>query len=104
MYIVRRYVIRLSDQDYVTIDMGFDPPNEMVDACVNYVASIRGQWTEVGRYDTAHGIPHVHRFWLGAESVRPLPGLSPHELVETGKRDFLMNWQRYRSRLEAGPI
>ena len=100
MYNVTRYVIWLTDEDHITMDLGFDAAHELVDGCINYSARIHERWVEVGRYDTAHGVPHVHRFWMSPESIRPLPGMPVREFIDRGMRDFLQHWPKYRARME----
>lgn len=101
MYNFTRYVVWLTDKDRITIDMGFGATHVMIDASVNYVAKLQGRWVEIGRYDNAHGAPHVHRFGKPSKVPRPLSFLSVLEMVERGKRDFLGNWPKYRALMEA---
>ncbi|MBI2077088.1 MAG: hypothetical protein HYT80_01775 [Euryarchaeota archaeon] len=91
----------MTDEDQLTIDRAFDSAHRLAAASVNYRARIRGRWRVVGRYDTAHNVPHLHCFWKAGNPVRPLAGLGAGEMVDRAKRDHLRNWAKYRARMEA---
>jgi hypothetical protein len=87
----------LTPEDEIIVKMTFSRPGHVARIDVQYRAWIRGRWVEVARYDNAHGVPHVHRFWNG--TVRPLR-VAPEQLISLAKKDIRDNWARYRALME----
>lgn len=73
---------------------------------INYRALVRGKWTEVVRYDMAHGHLHVHRFWLPAgkqiEALDEPKRRNPpyNEQLTKARDDLRENWEKYRRSIE----
>lgn len=52
-------------------------------------------WTPVIRYDSAHGFPHIDRYYLdGRKAKKPLH-LEFHEALVLADEDIKENWKRY---------
>ena len=98
----KRFVRFLSDEDAVDLTLTMQA-GRITGFCLNYRARVGTIWHEVVRYDTAHGWPHVHRFWRGT-TPRPWPGSPPGDLGAAAiwaDQDLHANWREYRTRLEA---
>lgn len=79
---------------------------ELVGFVANYRAIIDDPWVEVARYDTCHGVLHVHRFWLPEESQildleDPFHRRKDYgEVLAIAENDLDSNWPEYRERME----
>lgn len=100
-------------EHYITPDDRIDVELEVhagdvVTFTVNYRARIRGKWTEVVRYDTAHGHLHIHRFWRDEQGqIENLddPGQPKgvyNAELDAAEEDLVENWRTYRQRMEEG--
>jgi hypothetical protein len=97
----KRFVRFLSDEDAVDMELTLQA-GRVTGFCLNYRVRVGTDWHEVIRYDTAHGRPHVHRFWYGAEA-RPWPGprADLEACVDWADADIRARWQEYRARRRA---
>ena len=96
------FLVELTDGD--EIDVWFDVHARRVVAfSVNDRAMVEGKWREVIRFDTAHGRPHVHRFWEAQQGRRRrlLRGPDLGELLSRCIADVRSHWSTYRAMLEA---
>ena len=102
---VKSYQSELSADD--RMDVRFETEKGQVVAfAVNYAARIDGTWHPVIRFDTAHGAPHVHRFWRdGTGPPEPWPvtrgdAMALGHLFRRAYDAVQRNWRRYRALME----
>lgn len=98
----RRVRIGLSHEDEIIADFRFDERHRLVGFSVTYVARFGESAVEVGRYDNAHGRPHVHRFGRIPRTRFLRTNLPLKELANRAIADFRRNWKKYRARLRRG--
>jgi len=66
---------------------------------VNYRTKINDRWHDVVRYDTAHGMVHVHRFWASPKVI-PLKECADMKMaIIEATKDIKSNWAEYKNRL-----
>lgn len=104
---VIRYEHYFTDVDVLDIELVYEG-NALVDFALNYRYDVDEHTSvEVARYDTSHGVPHLHRFWRPeGKRVQELvaagegqPMLS--RLLDRARDDLLRNWAAYRRLREA---
>lgn len=66
---------------------------------VNYRTKMDDRWCDVIRYDTAHGMIHVHKFWTSSK-IMPLHAVTDMKtgIIEAMK-DVKSNWKMYKNHL-----
>jgi len=66
---------------------------------VNYRAKIGDKWHNVIRYDTAHGMIHVHKFWASPKIIplRARTAAGMKTAVIEAVKDIKSNWKTYRN-------
>ena len=68
---------------------------------IQYETTVAGERKPVVRYDYAHGFAHRDILDRGGRVIskhRLADVPTPKEALQTGERDILQNWQRYRQR------
>jgi len=67
---------------------------------INYRTFAFGSWRNVVRYDTAHGVVHLHRLWKEYGAGKPLgPACGDmNAAFKTAYEDVIANWKNYRKR------
>lgn len=64
---------------------------------VNYRTKIDDRWHDVMRYDTAHGMIHVHRFWTSPKVI-PLKVCKDMKIaIIEATKDIKLNWEMYKN-------
>jgi len=53
-------------------------------------------WVPVVRYDTAHGVPHVHRYETMTHASRQTLEMPAGEALTLAQEDLAQNWSLYR--------
>ena len=53
-------------------------------------------WVPVVRYDTAHGVPHVHRYETMTHASRQTLEMPAGEALTLAQEDLAQNWSQYR--------
>jgi len=53
-------------------------------------------WVPVVRYDTAHGVPHVHRYETMTHASKQTLEMPAGEALTLAQEDLAQNWSQYR--------
>jgi len=96
----KKYRMTLSLDDEV--DVVIQKKNgEIYAFSVNYRTNINGKWHDVIRYDSAHRIIHVQKFWISPKVI-PIRRFTFEDMeiaVIEAVKDVKENWMRYREYL-----
>jgi hypothetical protein len=63
---------------------------------------VSGQWRVVFRYDSAHGFPHVDRYYLDGRMVKKELHLKFSEALVLADEDIKENWKIYQKAFVEG--
>ena len=63
---------------------------------------VSGQWKVVIRYDSAHGFPHVDRYYLDGRMVKKELNLKFSEALVLADEDIKENWKIYQKAFVEG--
>lgn len=97
----KRFVRFLSAEEVVDMELKIQA-GAVTGFTLNYRAHMRGSWQEVVRYDTAHGRPHLHRFWEGrVPRPWPHPASDLDAAFDWAEQDLSRPWRAYRALREA---
>jgi hypothetical protein len=92
-----------TDMDLVDVRFTLEG-NRIVAFRINYRAFALGAWREVVRYDNAHGLLHIHRFWPpqdgGKDYLETEARADYTDAVEEALADLKANWSTYRRHVE----
>lgn len=100
----KKYVVRLSDDDYLDVTLIWEEPGELTKFALNYRACIQGKWYEIYRVDNFHGFLHEQKFWRSSE---PIPIIFKEnwplwEIIIEYRDDIIDNFRKYRDYFEKG--
>jgi hypothetical protein len=74
---------------------------QLIGFSVNYRTKINHRWYDVIRYDSAHNVIHVQKFWISPKII-PLREIKPEEIkiaIIEAIDDIKQNWERYKNYL-----
>lgn len=63
----KEYSLQLSGEDEILIVMNTNR-GKLMHFVVQYYALINGRWRTIMRFDTCHGYPHKHTYYLSGQS------------------------------------
>jgi len=93
--IITEYVIPLGEnarkRHYHETDKG-----KVTGFTVQMEVFINGQWQVVIRYDSAHGFPHLDRYYLNGRKVKKEIYLKHNEALTLADEDIKDNWKTYQ--------
>jgi len=91
------FKIRLTADDEVDVKINREN-GRITGFSVNYRTRISGKWHNVIRYDTAHGMIHVHRFWISTKpvAIKKFETDDIKKAVDRSIDDIETNWSRYK--------
>lgn len=102
---VKAFSQPFTPDDILDVEMRVEK-GAILDFKVNYRCQIDGKWHDVVRYDTEHGVLHVHRNYSQTGSS-PVHASRPHGPthdstpdVARAEADLVRNWKRYRALME----
>ena len=69
---------------------------QVVAFVVQLEVEVADTWVAVVRYDTAHGVPHVHRLETMTRVSRQTLDVPAGEALTLAQKDLAQNWSQYR--------
>ena len=63
---------------------------------------INYQWRTVIRYDSAHGFPHIDRYYLDGRKVKKRLHLNFGDVITLADEDIKQNWKSYQKTFMEG--
>jgi len=98
---VTEYVIPLGEnarkRHYHEADKG-----KITSFAVQMEVFINDQWRTVIRYDSAHGFPHIDRYYLDGRKVKKRLHLNLGDVITLADEDIKHNWKSYQKTFMEG--
>jgi hypothetical protein len=98
---VTEYVIPLGEnarkRHYHEADKG-----KITSLAVQMEVFINDQWRTVIRYDSAHGFPHIDRYYLDGRKVKKRLHLNFGDVITLADEDIKQNWKSYQKTFMEG--
>lgn len=57
---------------------------------------VNGEWREIIRYDSAHGVAHIDRYYLNGRKIKKELNLKLNEALTLADEDIKENWKVYQ--------